>query len=202
MKTSTLLLTALKTGALAWIEGREIPSVENLALPDNALGRTVAQAYSELSRLGWNVLFRGFWTSTWRRAQDIEFNKLICRDKQDYGDRWAGRAQLWFFELFDYIWGLRNADEHGSDAETERLIRRTKCERSIRRLYESGAKLPPFDQHPFRDPLESLLSKTTADQELSITKTEAYLQKAHQRARVRPRGQTALTKFFAWAPSR
>ena len=202
MKTSVLLLTAIKTGALAWIEGKEIPPVEDLALPDTAIGRMIAKAYSEQSSLGWNVLFRGFWTSTWRRAQELEFQKLICRDRQDYGDRWAGRAQLWFFELFEYVWGLRNADEHGTDDDMERLIRRTKCERAIRRLYESGEKLPPFEQHPFRDPMESLLSKTTADQELWITKTEAYLTKAHNRVRTRPPGQTALTHFFAWVPSR
>jgi hypothetical protein len=47
------------------------------------------------------------------------------------------------FDLFDLAWGLRNADEHGVDHETQRMIRLAKCERAIRRLYHSGESLPP-----------------------------------------------------------
>jgi hypothetical protein len=39
-------------------------------------------------------------------------------------------------------WGLRNADEHGADLETQRTIRLAKCERAIRRLYHTGESLP------------------------------------------------------------
>jgi hypothetical protein len=46
------------------------------------------------------------------------------------------------FDLFDLAWGMRNADEHGVDLETQRLIRLAKCERAIRRLYSAGASLP------------------------------------------------------------
>ena len=200
MKTSKILIQAIQTGAMAWIKGTPPPAVESLALPDSALGRLVALAYIEQTSLGWNVLFRGFWTKTWRAAQDLEFQRITSRGRQDNGERWAARAQLWFYELFDFIWRLRNADEHGSDAETERLIRRSKCERAIRRLYTSGKDLPPVEQHPFRAPMEDLLACTTSDQELWITKTEAYLQKAFKRARDRPTGQTALTQFFARLP--
>ena len=201
MKTHKLLIHAIQTGALAWIEGNPAPPIESLSLPDSVFGRLVAQAYTEQSSLGWNVLLRGFWTKTWRAAQDMEFQRITCRERQDNGERWAGRAQLWFYDLFEYIWGLRNADEHGSDAETERLIRRTKCERAIRRLYTRGSDLPPVERHPFRDSMEDLLARSIADQELWITKTEACLQKAFQRARARPPGQTALTQFFARLPS-
>ena len=200
MNTANILITAIKTGTLAWIEGIDTPPVESLALPSTPLGQLVAQAYKEQTSLGWNVFFRGFWTKTWRVAQELEFQRLICRDRQDNGERWAGRAQLWFYDLFELIWGLRNADEHGSDAESMQSIRRTKCERAIRRLYLRGADLPPLEQHPFRDPIEDLLSQTIVNQELWITKTEAYLPKAFQRALARPRGQTSLTQFFAWVP--
>jgi hypothetical protein len=41
----------------------------------------------------------------------------------------AGRVERrWMFELFDMAWGLRNADEHGVDLETQRMIRLAKCE--------------------------------------------------------------------------
>jgi hypothetical protein len=45
------------------------------------------------------------------------------------------------FHLFDLVWVLRNADEHGSDLETQRMIRLAKCERAIRRFYHTGASL-------------------------------------------------------------
>ncbi len=130
----------------------------------------------------------------------MEFQRLTCRERHDNGERWAGRAQLWFFDLFEFIWGLRNADEHGTDAEAQRLIRRTKCERTIRRLYASGAQLPLDEQHPFRETVEDLLFKPLSDQELWITKTEAYLPKAYKQARERPLGQPSIKQFFARLP--
>jgi hypothetical protein len=98
-------------------------------------------------------LFRGFWTISWRKAQEYEFSESpYQRGFTDNGESWASRAQAWMFELFDLAWGLRNADEHGVDLETQRMIRLAKCERAIRRLYHAGESLPLHERHPFRDP--------------------------------------------------
>jgi hypothetical protein len=40
-KTSRLVIQALHSGALASIEGQEIPDIEALNLPDSTLGRLV-----------------------------------------------------------------------------------------------------------------------------------------------------------------
>ena len=98
--------------------------------------------------------------------------------------------------MFDLLWGIRNADEHGADDETQRLIRISKCERAIRRLYDKGEELPYAERHPFRDALEDLLQQPVHAQELWIDKTEVYLRNAFQRARARPWGQPAMTNFF------
>jgi hypothetical protein len=66
MKTSRSLIGALHSGALAWAEQREPPSVENLDLPDNPMGLLIWQAYAEQTSLGWNALFRGYWATSWR----------------------------------------------------------------------------------------------------------------------------------------
>jgi hypothetical protein len=59
------------------------------------------------------------------------------------------------FDLFDLAWGHQNADE------TQHMIRLAKCERAIRCLYHAGgASLPHHDRHPFRDPMEVVLTKT------------------------------------------
>jgi hypothetical protein len=104
-KTSTLVINALRSGAWAWIEGNPTPDVETLNLPDSLLGQLVHKAYVEQTSLGWNLLFRGFWTISWRTAQDYEFsNNITNRGFTDNGASWAGRAQTWMFDLFELVW--------------------------------------------------------------------------------------------------
>jgi hypothetical protein len=109
----------------------------------------------------------------------------------------GANAQMWFFETFEALWVIRNEAEHGNNRETERLIRLTKCERAVRRLYEKGNDLPYAEQHPFRDQIDDLLQQPVQMQELWIDKTTAFLCKAFQRQQARPRGQLAITNFFA-----
>jgi len=196
-KTATSLISALQTGAIAWVEGKDLPLVELLSLPDDTLGGLIKRAYNEQSLLGWHVLFRGFWTHSWRLAQEEQFRRYNSRDPEDTGDRWAARAQLWFYELFDHIWGLRNSIEHGADFEIQQLNRRARCERSIRRLYLKGEELSYAERHPFRASLDDLLHKPVTDQEIWIETTEGYLRRAFHRMRARPPGQLALTQFFS-----
>jgi hypothetical protein len=120
------------------------------------LGKLVPKAYEEKTSLGWNLLFRGFWSISLRKAQEYEFSHSpLHRGRTDNGESWVSRAQAWMFDLFDLAWGLRNADEHGADLETQRMIRLAKCERSIRRPYHTGKTLPLYERHPFREPMES-----------------------------------------------
>ena len=118
------------------------------------------------------------------------------RERQDTGEQWAAKAQIWYYNLFDFIWGLRNADEHGADVDTQRLIRISKCERAIRRLYNKGKDLLYAEQHPFRDLVEDLLQQPVLNQELWISKTGDFLVKASKRARARPPSQQAITTYF------
>ena len=92
--------------------------------------------------------------------------------------------------------GLRNADEHGADVDTQRLIRILKYERVIRQLYVKGEDLPYAERHPFRDPIKELLQQPVLNQELWISKTEGFLVKAFKRAQARPRGQPLITTYF------
>ena len=177
LKTAPAIIQALMTGSLAWIEGRQTPHVDTLLLPNTTMGRLIVQAYTEQDELGWNVLFRGFWSHSWRKAQEEQFQTLQGRTRYDTVERWAGKTQLWYYDLFDYIWGLRNADEHGADIDTQRLICLSKCEKAIRRLYDKGEDLPYAERHPFRDPIEDLLQQPVLNQELWITKQEAILAK-------------------------
>ena len=121
-KTLKLLISALKAGATAWVEGTAIPDVESLDLPGTVLGQLIAAAYTDQTLLGWNVLFRGFWAKNWRLAQEEQFRLYHSRERQDTDDCWSGRAQMWFIALFESLWGLRNEDEHGVDFETQHLV--------------------------------------------------------------------------------
>jgi hypothetical protein len=82
------------------------------------------------------------------------------------------------FELFDLAWGLRNADEHGVDLETQRMIRLAKCERAIRRLYHAGESLPLHERHPFRDPTEIILSRSVCSHRRAVVATNGSLSQA------------------------
>ena len=147
--------------------------------------------------LGWNVLFRGFLLKNWRLAQEEQFQLYHSRERQDTGDQWSGSAQMWFIELFESIWGLRNEGEHGADFDTQRLVRETKCERAIRRLYDKGDELPICERHPFRDPMEDLLARPVIDKELWVSSTERYLTKVFRRIRKQRKDkQPAITEFF------
>ncbi len=198
LKTSRCIIDAISIGALAWVTGQPVPSIEDLHLPQSEIGRLTSIAFYEQSQLGWNTLFRGFIPKSWRLAQEAQFLLYHIRDPQDTGERWSCKLQLWFIHLFESLWGLRNELEHGADIDTQALIRTSKCERAIRRLFSKSLDLPPEEQHPFRSTLEDLLSQSVADQELWITLTEAFLVNVFRRARSRRKNrQPAITKFFA-----
>jgi hypothetical protein len=132
--------------------------------------------------LGWNLLLRGFWTISWRTAQEYEYSHCqFTLDFQDNGASWAGRAQMWMFDLFELAWGLRNDTEHGAGLESQRMIRLAKAERAIRRLYRAIDELPSHERFPFSDPMEDLLATTGSTQERWVSDTEAYLPKAFRR---------------------
>jgi hypothetical protein len=150
----------------------------------------VRKAYVEQTSLGWNLRFRGFWSISWRKAQDFEFSTSpYHRGHTDNGESWACRAQVWMFDLFDLPWGMRNANEHGADLQTQRL-----CERAIRRLYHAG------DLLPFRDPIDDVFSKSLCKQERWVTLTEEYLPGAAKRVKDQQQtGQRSLTAYAGWS---
>jgi hypothetical protein len=110
--------------------------------------------------LGWN---RGFWTISWRTAQEYEFS--FQRGFTDNGASWAGRSQMWMSDLLDLAWELRNDTEHGTDPERQRMIRLAKAERAIRRLYRAIDTLSSHERFPFSDPMEDRLAKTASTRE-------------------------------------
>jgi hypothetical protein len=90
--------------------------------------------------------------------------------------------------------------DNSEEAEIKRLIRLAKCERAIRRLYSAGASLPHHERHPFRDPIEDVLSKSLCRQERWVTRlTEEYLPRAAKRVKDQQQtGQRSLTAYAGW----
>jgi hypothetical protein len=198
--TVAQIVDGMYAGATAWSEGKEIPSSETLTVTDNDVRRLVRTAYREQSELGWDVFFCGFWTNSWRGAQDAHWKRVGKAGSFEKGESWSGKAQLWFFEFFDYLWGIRNVAEHGDDLHVQRHIRLTKCKRTIRRLYTQGCDLPDGETHPFCDTIESLLQRPIVDQELWIAKTVPFLRLAFRHAKHRKNAkQRAITEFFQLA---
>jgi hypothetical protein len=181
----------------AWVNDKPAPTSESLQIPANTIGNMVKFAIAAQSDLGWNVLFRGFLPDNWRKAQAYYQESLGPRDGSITSEKWTCNLLEWIYDLFDLVWGLRNADEHGAEPETQRLIQQAKNERAIRRLYDKGLSLPYCERHPFRQPMAILLASSVCDQELWITQTEWFLPRALKRAKKRiDSNQRALTEFF------
>ena len=195
--TAPQLINTILAGATAWIQGQPVPDPESLSLSDDAVGQSICRAYSEQTGLGWNVFFRGFWTISWREAQDAYWTSTGRSDVFSTGESWSGKVQGWLFEFASFVWDLRNATEHGEDIHAQRQIRLANCERTIRRLYSRSTELPDGETHPFREPMQSLLDRPVSAQELWIQKTVPFLRAAFRRATKRTKiKQRAITEFF------
>ena len=106
METQLSLFVLFALALWRGLRGRAIPDIEKLPLPNSPLWQLVHQAYVEQISLGWNLLFRGFWFSSWRKAQEYECSHSpFHRGHIDNEESWASRAQVWMFDLFDLAWG-------------------------------------------------------------------------------------------------
>jgi hypothetical protein len=101
--SAQLLAEAMYAGAWAWIRGEQIPPPETLDTSDDAAGSLILQAFEEQSTLGWNVFYRGFWTSTWRMAQEAYGAKVGKNGSFETGESWSGKALNWFFDFEEYL---------------------------------------------------------------------------------------------------
>ena len=196
-KTSPIITKAMIAGANAWTEGNQAPTAESINLPGCPMGSLVRYAIAAQTDLGWNAFFRGFVPVDWRNAQEFYRQSSVNKEGIVSGEKWLSNLLTWIFELFDLVWGLRNADEHGAEPETQRLIQLAKCERAIRRLYGKSIALPYCERHPFRQPMLTLLARSLCDQELWITQTEWFLPRALKRVKQRTAtNQRAITEFY------
>jgi hypothetical protein len=78
------------------------------------------------------------------------------------------------------------------------MIRLAKCEHAIHRLYHAaGESLPHHERHPFRDPMEVVLSKTVCAQERWVSMTEDFLSAAKRRVKAqKKKSQRSLKEYF------
>jgi hypothetical protein len=198
-KTNSSIIDAMYTGVRAWIEGDDIPSVDDLSLPDTDIGRLVGRAYSEQTLLGWSSFLRGFRAASWRKAQEAEFRNLPpwMLEKRDRGDAWSGWTITWFITFFEKIWKLRNETQFGVTPESK-VAKRTKiADRGIRSLYKAGETLSYHERQPFRLSLASMLALPIATKESWVQDTRRWMTPARQRDERRAAKQPAITDYFS-----
>ena len=115
-KTDADIILAIYTGVMSWIEGKELPSVASLNLPDSRLGELSAMAYSDQTRLGWLAFLHGFWVSSWHLAQEEAFWVMFPWRNNgwlDNGPSWSSRTICWFLAFFELIWHQWCDTQHG-----------------------------------------------------------------------------------------
>jgi ribonuclease HI len=196
---------AILLGARAWLAGEPIPDIEVLNLRKDSIGQLIRQAYAEQTSMGWNVLFRGFWSSTWSKAQDRHYDDRRYADNNKMsGDIWLGRTISYFFEsVFEPIWELRNKSNAGEDSIDKIRIRSFKVDRTIRRLWKECLPLPYEDRRVVCfSTLSEVLTMTLYERETWINATTSFLPKARARLRARGNDQRSITEFFPRIQSR
>ena len=175
--TSKYIRRMLRYGLLNWAKGNAPVEVAHFELPDTQLGILVARAYTEQTKIGWNMAFRGFISQLWKAAQELHLAQDVSRGQVD-GTAWVATIVSWLFEVFAELWTQRNLDEFGVDLEDQRKKKLVVCERTIRRLHAVGATLPDSERFPFKADIGTLLSKRLPIQERWIASTERFLPNA------------------------
>ena len=194
--TSKYIRRTLRHGLLNWAKGIVPLEVKKFELPDSPLGLLVARAYTEQTKIGWNMAFRGFLSQSWNAAQELHVAQNLSRGQAN-GTAWTATIVSWLFELFAEIWTQRNLDKFGIDMEDQRRKKLIVCERTIRRLHAVGATLPDSERFLFMADIGTLLSKSLPIQERWIASTGSFLPNALKRVADRKsRGQQAITDFF------
>jgi hypothetical protein len=200
-KTSQPLIDALHLGAMAWIQEQEIPDVAVLNLPDSTLGGWFnrrmlnSHLWGGISFFEDSGLFPGVKHRNLKSLAALfnEGTQTMEPNGQVEHSRGCSICLTW-------LGGLRNADEHEVDLETQRMIRLAECERAIRRLYHSGESLPPYERYPFRDGMEDVLSKSLSRQERWVTMTEDNLIAARRRLKMQQKtSQHSLKEYYEWS---
>jgi hypothetical protein len=198
-KTDASIVKAMHTGLLAWIEGRDIPTVDDLDLPDTEIGRLTGEAYSDQCHLGWSTFLRGFRPVSWRKAQEAVFRNLPPwrLEKRDNGVSWSAWTINWFVSFFEKIWKHRNDTQFGVTPE-QVLLQRTKlADRGIRRLYRVGRLLSDVERQPFQLSLTAMLAQPIATKESWVQQTDRRMPSALWRDKRRAKyNWSAITAYF------
>ena len=98
-----------------------------------ALRRVVAQQQV----IGWRQMFNGRFSEEWSSLQDDYYATSTQHkdNKRLSGARWQTSIIRLFWDQWDLLWELRNAELHGADTASKEAANRLEVERTLTELY-------------------------------------------------------------------
>jgi hypothetical protein len=189
----------LFTGITHWLEGGKDVTSEspgwvqeyNLVHPSVSarLKQTLNRAMSEQNQIGWEAAARGYLSSTWVKAQQIEHPRST---EKGIRQQWLTSIikEVWKFSFT--MWEHRNSVLHSNNPKVE-ILRESSMDAAIRRKYELQDSFAVSDQVLFDMPLQVRLKTSARSKQHWLVLVARY----HNTTSARKSGkQPLLTKFF------
>ena len=95
---------------------------------------------------GWEQLFLGRFVNEWREIQEAHLTRLPTRDKHQTGMTWVTKIISIIWKHVYLLWEIRNAAQHGIDAESREAILLATAIRETESLYDIREEVRPRDK--------------------------------------------------------
>ena len=141
----------LLEGTKMVIEGRDPDSI--------AHSDAVADIRLAQEAIGWTEVFRGRFSTTWKRHQDEFLGDSATR--KNSGQTWLTRIAKFFLEQWLALWKQRNGDRHGHDRMTRQAADKRKAVTDLELLYQYKDQIGPHLNWIMSTPLDQMKQKRT-----------------------------------------
>ena len=183
--------TLLHSNLAAWINGRRLPPLQK-SLPPNLrseLTHALILALEEQHLIGWEFAFRGYLSSKWTLAQQLEHPKSSI---QGIRQQWLRSVIKGIWSFTFTLWDTRNQVLHSNTTEA-RDLRSSTIDAQISRWYSLQAEFATSDRRLFDIPLEMRLATSAQSKKHWLVLVSRY----HSTTKTRRQGnQPLISKFF------
>jgi hypothetical protein len=120
------------------------------------------QLISQQTRIGWDHLYRGRWSTEWATSQhNYEKNKNQTAQYKN-STRWLVGLGRILIDRWLKLWQLRNEQRHGKDASRLTELHAQKLYSELHDLYSYKDRVCPNDRHIFHDSFEDHITSTSS----------------------------------------
>ena len=138
----------------------------------------VAHVYESQTAIGWEELFRGRLSTSWRNYQSEFLGDKA--DKKINGQTWSAGVAKLLLQQWLKLWLDRNGDRHGRDYQSQKEAERRQAIREVEQLYEYRGTVREIHNWILATPLEQHTQKKTYVLRAWISSFGPILKKSHE----------------------